>query len=364
MYRDKVFDEIRNELITKFQKIELEDFEMYHKWATPHYEILRQLSSLSGLYIPERMDVTEQEEKEEEETIDSMVEYEATYPIGRIFTISKKASGAVISELSYPIPEVIVREMGIENGNKVKITGLKCFFENGDPKWNFEIVDNTSTPAPGLLEINQGIVSKVGHTFIVNETISDNIIFVNDSPATLYINEVDSLKYNIKEGDIIDGRFYENNVVGSFRITYKYEVEESTSIRSVESRKLQYRKNNNIKTEAGTSMLERLDKQALLNHHIVLVGLESRKNDFSNNLKGFNEVKLTHLTGDESKTSIFSTLEKADYVLISTFENSHDASKYVAKACKGLDVPCTHTHSDGLYGILNDAIELINCAKK
>ena len=356
MYRSKVFEEVKNELITKFQQIELSDFEMYHEWATPHYELLKQLAGLSSLHTSERTEIPEQEK----EASIPVVENEAPYPIGHIFTIDKKALGAVISGLSYPIPEIMVRDMGIENGNKVKIIGHKGYFQDGSPKWEFEIVDFTSTPAPGLIEISQGIVKKISHTFIIDEVAGGGAIWVNDVPATLYINETDALKHNIQEGDIVDGRFYENNVTGSFRVTYKHEIEEMDFTQSVKPRKPQYRKNNTDETEANTTMLERLDKQLFLNRHIVLVGLEGRRNDFAANLKGVNEIQLTHLTGDESKATICSVLKKADYVLISTFENSHAASKLTAKTCKEFNIPCTYTHARGLFGVLMDASELID----
>lgn len=365
MYRDKVFEEIRNELITKFQQIDFHEFPKFHEWATPHYKILEQLAELNRLEITVKPEIFEDDNLENDLESNSIPieENNLPYPIGHVFTVDKKAFGAVLSELNYPLPEALIRDMGIENGNKVKIIGHKGNFHSGAPRWDMEIVDHASIPVPGLIEVFQGIVKKISHTLVVNQTVGGGSIWVNDSPATLYINESDKSRYDIKEGDIIDGRFYENNVTGSFRVTYKHDIEEAAQSQSIESRRLHYRKNNSMETEAGINMLERLDKQPLLNRNIVLVGLEGRKNDFSSNLKGSN-IQLTHLTGDEKKTSIRSTLKKADYVLISTFENSHDASKFTAKTCKELNVPCTHTHADGLHGVLMDALELIRCVEE
>ncbi|MEH7612026.1 hypothetical protein [Gottfriedia acidiceleris] len=56
-----------------------------------------------------------------------------------------------------------------------------------------------------------------------------------------------------------------------------------------------------------------------------------------------------------------SNILKADFVLFSTFENSHDASKHGAKICNEfyIPLPCTSTTADGLTGVLMDAAKLI-----
>ena len=364
MYRDVVFSEIRNELIAKLQQIELSDFENFYEWAMPHFKLLKRLADLKDLAITDEKTFDKEEEKVTEGKNAAKEKSQSEedllpYPLGRIFTVNKKALGAVVAELNYPIPEALLREMNIENGNKVKIVGSNGVFPNGSPKWIFEVVDTTSVPVPDLVEISQGIVKNISHALVITETVGGGTIWVNDLPATLYINETDAIKHNIKDGDIVDGRFYANNVTGTFRVNYKHQIEESALIQSIESRKLQYRKNNTNETQSGISMLERLDTQPFLNRHIVLVGLESRKNDFAANLKRVGDIQLTHLTGDENKRSIRAILKKADYVLISTLENSHDASKYTAKTCKELDVPCTYTHADGLCSILMDVLDLI-----
>lgn len=144
-----------------------------------------------------------------------------------------------------------------------------------------------------------GIVEEIGSRLVVTSTNS-GAIFVNESPACLYINEKDANRFKISKGDVIDGRFYTNNITNSFRATYKYDTEEIEQTASIESKRLVHRQNNATESELGFSMIDRLDKN-LFWTKILLVGLEGRMNNFKDSLDGVEEIQLTHLTGDEHK---------------------------------------------------------------
>src|SRR5699024_10056470 len=126
-----------------------------------------------------------------------------------------------------------------------------------------------------------------------------------------------------------------------------------------EKRKLEYRQSTKTETTNGFSMIDRLNKKPLTNKKILLIGLSSRVNDFSSYIDKTFEVDMQHLTGDEHKQRIRAQILKSDYVLISTHENSHDTSTFVAKICNDNNIPFKSTHSTGFSGVLLDAINLI-----
>ncbi|ARO21412.1 hypothetical protein B2J90_28775 (plasmid) [Bacillus tropicus] len=364
MYIDKMFEELKAKMVHELQQVTLSNFNRYEEWAKPHYRIIEQLVELSkmsyeGGSVEADVVLEPTEVLAPEAIVVEPVEVVDTYPVGHVFTFLKKAFGGVIEELKYPIPEELVRKLSMENENKVEVTGIKGQFQDGSPIYEFRIVDRKNVPNPSLAEIKMGIVEEISGRLVVTST-NNGAIFVNESPACLYINEKDAQRFKISKDDIIDGRFYTNNITNSFRATYKYNTDEIEQTTSVESKRLTYRQNNATESESGFSMIDRLDKTPFLNKKILLVGLEGRMNDFKDSLNGVEEIQLTHLTGDEHKQRIRSQILKSDYVIISTQENSHDASKYVAKVCNEFFVPCKSTSADGLFGVLMDVKELID----
>lgn len=360
MYIDKVFDEIKQAMVNELGNLSLSDYERYNEWLRPHHNIIENLLEIQNINQkhnrtePEPLTIEPETTCTEPETEEPVAEY----PIGHTFTFAKKAYGGVLEELSYPIPEDLVRGLELENKNILRITSIKGLFPDKTPIYEVEVVDRTETPNPDLADIKQGIVEKHGSRLVVTKTTNGPIVF-NDSPTRLIISDKDKHRLKIQEGDIINGRFYTNNLSGSFRATYKYSTHVSTMSKPVEAKRLLHRQNNSVETECGPSMIDQLDKTPFLNTRILLVGLASRMNDFTQMLGKTNEIDFVHLSGDDHKAKTRAQILKADIVLIATVENSHDTSTYVADICNQYNIPCRSTHEDGLSGVLRDAKSLI-----
>ncbi|MFE4029263.1 hypothetical protein ACFX4N_24235 [Priestia sp. YIM B13551] len=370
VYIERVFKEIKSEMIKSLEELQLTDFAKHYDWMQSHYKIIEQLAELKDLeyrtkteteHTIEKINVEEtkaqQETQEKAEEIEEEDKEDDQYPVGHCVTFEKKAFGGILKEIGYLIPEEFVRKYSMENGNKIKITNIKGTFAGGNPIYDFAVADRVIDPKPNLAEIKHGIVDMVGGRLVVSATTSGDIK-IDESPVTLFISDKDANRLRVQKNDIIDGRFYTNNVT-SFRVTYKYNTEQAESTASVESRKLQHRQNTQAETEPGFSMIERLDKTAFEGKKIVLVGLKSRMNDFRASLDKVEEIDMVHLDGDEHKTRIRSRILKADIVILSTYENSHSTTKYVAALCNEFDIPCKSTSADGLFGVLRDAKQLI-----
>lgn len=366
MYIDRIYSELIAKMVERLSETKLEEFHNYKEWAERHHGIISELVELKKLEPVLEPTETATEKVEEKIKEDLIISASPDpYPINHNFLFEKKAYGGILVGLNYPIPEELVRNYSLESGNVLKIIGTNGYFPDNSPRYKFEVVDSTYTPNPQLMEVKQGKVEKMGGRLVVNETASGQSIVVDESPATLFLQEKDirSPKYRLVEGDIIDGRFYINNI-NSFRVTYKYDTDEINSVETIESKKLNYRQNNPVESEAGTSMIERLDMTPFLNKKIVLIGLGSRVNDFKMYLDKVEDMHFTHLTGDEHKMKIRSNLASADFAIISTYENSHDTSTYCADICNTYDIPCTSTHADALTGVLNDLRDLISKQEK
>ncbi|MEK1828847.1 hypothetical protein AAAC51_06795 [Priestia megaterium] len=155
----------------------------------------------------------------------------------------------------------MVRELSLENGYKMKVLGHVDVIQRGRPIYEFEVVGETPIPREDLIEVKHGIVERVAGRLVVSNTASGPVK-IDEMLATLFVGYKDTNRLGIKDGDIVDGRFYRNNVQ-SFRVSCKHEIEfEDDTTVSVESRKLQHRQNNQADEEKqkGLSMLDRLDK--------------------------------------------------------------------------------------------------------
>lgn len=364
MYLNRMFEELKNKMVEELENVTLVNYSIYQEKVRLHHNILQNLAQLRELENIELESSTAGEDLVEEpaeilspEAIN--IEEIDNYPIGNVFTFLKKASGGVIDGLNYPIPEELVQSRKLGNGNKVKIVGIKGKFVDDSPIYEFTVVDRTIVPNPELVEITHGIVrQKFGNQLIVERTVYERIE-VDSKPIYLLINERDMNRLNISEGDIIDGRFYRNNPVNSFRATNKHDLGSDKQSISIESRKLSHRQNNQSESETGFSMIDRLDKTPFLNKNFTLIGLGSRVNNFRDSLDKAEEIQMVHMTGDEHKAKIRAQIIKSDFVVLSTYENSHDTTKYVAKICNEYNIPFTSTHGNAIFSVLMDAIKLI-----
>ncbi|MFE7821370.1 hypothetical protein ACFU1R_24620 [Priestia megaterium] len=368
MYTENVFEDVKAKVLQEFNNVNVQDFDRFYEWLKPNLTIMEQLNKLTHIDYNSQTsedvisspDIIEEIKSPEEVNVDEAAK--ETFPIGHTLTFTKKAFGGVIEELDYPIPEEIVYKRGLENGNKLYISGTEGNFENGSPIYSFEVVDRTIIPNPTLAEINYGYVKNVGKRLVITETASGSIKDAqnDDQFICLYINEKDANRWKIKDGDVVNGRFYTNNVTNSFRVTHKINTHIKEQTESIEARRLNHRQNNQTESEAGLSMIDRLDTTPFLNKTIVLIGLRSRKKGFASILHNNKDINLIHLTGDENRARIRGDVLKADYVLLSTSENGHHTTNYVADICNEKNIPFTSTNSDGLFGVLMDVKALMN----
>lgn len=384
---EKFFEQIKSKLIVGLQNATLQDFKEYLDWAMPHYRIISELNVIEESFYHlklkevsealvatpseikktepiEELSIIEQPKLEIKNEVKEEPKPEEQFPFGVDHTIALKAYGAVIQEMNYPIPEEVVRNMDLKNGYKVRVKGTNGTFFDNRPKYDFEVVDATEIKNPILIEIKQGKVSEAAGRLVITETIYGSL-GKDDQHICLFISEKDAQRKGkvIKKDDIVDGRYYKNNV-NSFRVSQVYDTDTTSNNESIESRKLLHRQNNPMTNESGFSMLDRLDQTPFIGLKILLIGLRSRVSDFAQLIEKCEDVNMIHLDGYEHKMRIRAQIQKADYVIVSTYENSHDATKYTAKICNEYNIPMTATHSDGFMSVLRDTKELIDQTRK
>lgn len=356
-----------------------EDFLTFYQWMNKHDKIIKLLEELDRLPLPldESSLLVLNEDIESPlrdseiaqtvnltgtpsaiEPVESVIK-DAEDAIGRVFSFVKKASGGAIEELNFHLNEEFIRRRHIEHGNLLKIMGIEGRFPDGKPRYSIEVIDHTETEHKSLIAVTQGIVEFLFGKYLIRRTTSETIK-LDGAEVTLLIQERDVEKHDLKEGDIIDGRFYKNSLE-SFRVTYKFPIESSKDDKSIEYSRLtanrkKIKKENNMPT---ITMLDRLDTKSLKDKRILLIGLASRKTDFQSSLANYSHIQFEHLTGDEREVVMRNAIAQADVVLVNITENSHHATKLATVLCKDLNIPMKSTSADGLYMLLHTAKEFL-----
>lgn len=381
MYTENILKEIQDSIRKKTESLTLANVHQFREWMKPHQDILDSLSVIHSLeqstpveteenqnQESELPQVVEQEEKpvetdavEEEESDDAEYDdptYPEPYPIGRRFEFRLRAFGGSIDEINYPFSEALVRSNGYQNGNILEVVDEIKTAAGQKKRFNFKIVDETVKDNPDLGEIENGIVEMDGTTLIVKRT-TNGLIRDKDENGICFFPRLDDVRrFSLREGDIINGRYYLNNITSTFRVTHKHEYQVDTP-KSVDERVREYRQANPSESEPGEKMIDRIDFTDFQNRYIVLLGLPSSMPRFTEALadQGF---EFVHISPDEHKMRLRKQIQKADMLLIATVENSHESSKYAAHVANQYEIPFTSTHETGLTGIFNDARKLLD----
>lgn len=114
------------------------------------------------------------------------------------------------------VPESIVRSIGAENGNIIRATEIKGEKQaNGHPKFHFEVIDDSvNEKAQGRKQFNKCVVKSAGGRYYVDYSQEDSsYIRVNENVFAPVLSQEDIYNFGIKEGDIVDIAFYENNLL-------------------------------------------------------------------------------------------------------------------------------------------------------
>ncbi|MBQ0139009.1 MAG: DUF2325 domain-containing protein [Kurthia sp.] len=330
-------------------------------------EISHELIQPEQTLVTETLEETTKEQEPMEELPQPKTEVvEPSSMIGKEFVFIQYINGGILEGLNYRITENLAYRLQLKNGYRLRILEHIGTFSDGTPRYMFEVSDKTVLFDNRIKVVEQAIVEVENNRYFISRTIAAPIRH-KGKQVKLYLREKDIERYHINEGAIINGRFYTNNLA-SFTVTWRYYTNSVNTVTPIEKARLLQRQNQKKKdsTHIGPSMLDRINKTLLIGKKMVIVGLESRMNDFKNILAHPNNenLNIVHLTGDEREAVLRSEVKNADVVLLSTKENSHDATISAAAICKDYDVPVTSTDADGLYSLLLCAIGLLERSER
>lgn len=383
MSKETVLNVSKKEIHYLLERLTLDCLDETEKVILKHFEFLRVLRDLPDFTHPPQKEATANNvplvdtevitkeitetkpeisnetyiEKEEKVSSEEKSK-ESDHPFKeKLYTFERKIRGGFFADLDngYFIPEKMVRDIGLEHGDKVRIVNHSMFEDT--KRYRFEIVEK----GPGIspkerVEVQFCIVEKDYGEIIVRETLQGNIK-VNEVPNPFILKANDVADLQVKPGDIIDIAYYENKPNETVRIIWKHDIEELEQPRTrnehITKKQVPIDTTKSVKYDKYP-----LNKDIFVNKKILLVGGISRESDYREAFEMLG-TEFTLTEGNDERARLTSMIKKADGVVVIIQEAKHMASENTIESCKKHNIPFQITKSNGIQSILLAAQQVL-----
>lgn len=353
MRKDSILNGIKEELLAKVESITNENY------STKLDEITALVNSMKLLYPIPFENVELDDVNTEAPKTEKVLSLDTNSKIGNVYLFERKLRGGYIPDLDggYFIPEKMVRDMEVENGDMVKIIAEHPTVDQ--TYYTFEIVEKSGEKHPNRVEHRFCTVEREGGLFYVTKSLGKPIRF-NEIPVTFLLKDQDVRLFNLQEGDIVDIAYYKNNPTDTLKVIYKYETDD-TDEPTIEQRKREFNSSQENKEDESGEDVKKLkvpnypvDLGIFHDKKILIIGGESRHDDYK---KAFEElgVELETLSGDEDSKRMEAAIKRNDVTILIIGELSHAASSLAVRICKDYDKPFDHAQSNGIQSVIMGA---------
>jgi hypothetical protein len=338
-----VLEQTKQALTSIINVLSLETLEENQRMISQYFDFLRTLN-----HLPNVAPVAEQTPTPKLDEPVAQVEDQAQLD-DELCTFERKLRGGIIREIGegYFIPERMVRDMGLEHGDKVRIRDTSKF---GDlTRYHFELAEKANMSDPqGRIQFNYCVVESTATSFILRRHAGGDIM-IDGYKDSLKLPIKDTQDFHLCEGDLIDVAFYENNV-DSIRVLWKHEVEAIPA----PSKRVAVKKIEEPKEEVDWETKFPINLGLLKGKTILIVGSMYEKAKYQRGFEAIG-INLIHLTGDETKVRMRSQIKKSDIVVVTTQQVGHNGSVPAAELAKEYDKAFAQVDRNGVQYILIEA---------
>jgi hypothetical protein len=336
-----VLEQTKQALVNVVDSLSLETLEESQRIINQYFDFLRTLKNLPTLESPEVIEEPIVEVQEEE-----------VQPTEVLYTFERKLRGGIVNGIEPPyfIPEKLIRDMRLEHHDKIRIADTS---KHGTlTRYHFEIVEKANVGDPaGRVELSYCVVESRPTSYVISKYANGEII-VDGTPLTLTISPKDAQDFYLRNGDLIDVAYYENNL-DSLKVLWKYEIRESDPTPTI-TKKPATKKVEEPKEDIDLESKFPVNLSLLKGKTIVIVGSMYEKLKYQ---KAFDAIgmNLVHLTGDETKLRMRAQIKKADIIVVTTQYVGHNGSVPAAMYAKEFDIPLASVDKNGIQYILIEA---------
>ena len=287
----------------------------------------------------------ETQEVEEEEQADN------------IYTFSRKIKAGMIDEIDAFVPEIIIHQLGLSDGDKIRATMISEATNGRPAHYDYELVEKLEPPRSpdNIYEINMGVVSyepALGAYGIRRTVNSDSIVF-NGQERVLRVRDEDEDAMHLREGDIVNAAFYENNPK-YMRVRWKYDLNDVSTDSAKPKPASFYKKKDKVDKDV---------EQIFEGKTICVMGYEPGWASYREEVEKRGGQLLT-LTGREAFDTVFGTIDKSNALIMVIGHVGHTGTIFAVDHCKKKNIPQASIKTFGrssfveaAHGLLEEKVE-------
>jgi hypothetical protein len=270
----------------------------------------------------------------------------------KAYRFERKIKGGIVPDIDAFVPEKIIWELDLCHGDKVYAHFL-FKPENGPTRYEYELAEKADPPCEpeNIIPIHMGIVSyepRVGGLAIC-KTVNEGDLVHEGERLCLKLNDQDIDDMSLRDGDIVNAAFYENNP-DYIRVRWKFNDTEYQTEQSIERRASAYsRKKETTKKEY---------EQIFKGKTIACMGYEPGWADFTEEVER-RGGEFVGITGRETRDTLASALKRSDCLIMTIGHVGHGGTQWAVPYCKVNHVPYGDIRTFGRSTFVNKAIELL-----
>lgn len=257
-----------------------------------------------------------------------------------IFRVDRKLRGGYIPELNQFIPEGIIRNLNLDNGDLVRVESVPYSMD----RYNFYFEKKgEGIPAPGRVQINYCLVEKDGDLLVVNQSFENGKqnIRIGELPFTFIVKDEDRRFFELQENDLIDIAYYDGKPE-TMKVIWQHQLDDS----------------NNSPAKSGIYKskikgIESLVLKTLQDKKILVVGCEPRKAIFQKTIEDRGGTFLWSEVADEA------LIRKADIIIILIRFIRHQTSIDTVRIAKEHQKAFTTMDTLGVQSLIDAAEGLL-----
>lgn len=269
-----------------------------------------------------------------------------------VYTFSRRIKAGMIDEIDAFVPETVIHDLGLSDGDTIRATKISESTPSKPAHYHYELVEKLDPPRSpnNVYEISMGVVSfepSLGAYGIRKTVNSDSIVF-NGEAIVLRVRDEDERDLRLKEGDIVNAAFYENNP-NYMRIRWKYDLKVDEVSENKPKPASFYKKKE--KTESNV-------EQIFEGKTIAIMGYEPGWANYREEVEK-RGGKLVTITGREDFKTIFSRIDESDALILAIGHVGHTGTIFAVDYCKKNNIPQDSVKTFGRSAFVRTAQQLL-----
>ncbi|AQS42444.1 DUF2325 domain-containing protein (plasmid) [Bacillus velezensis] len=261
------------------------------------------------------------------------------------YKMKRNLKGGWIEEQGIYVPERIVREYGLEEGDLISAVHI------ADKHYKYELIEKSKNKQPvNRVELNYCILSKENSYLVASEYWKNGekrIIKYDDIPHTFLINNETIQKYDLTEGSIVDIAYKKSNV-NEFKVIWKHDMNSIPYAKPLPS---SFYKEKVDKEEP-------LQTNELKGKKILLLGGQ-RTADFERAIANIGG-ELTHADDSINLRRLESMVKNCDYLVIMIYNVGHVRAEKAKDLAKKYNKPFDVMDSRGISNLVETTKSVVN----